>query len=617
MRAWKLKHASGEGIRAGWDIETVSWTRFILGSIYYKESKKYFRTRDPMQYARVLISTVDTGYSWYGGRYEDLWILSLLEREKIEYRVSKIFYVQSRIASCALETEFGAIVLKDPTLLIPATLKEASSILESPKLPPPIALGTMPKNETEWELLGIYCDRDAFDAIEVWDEMHLFAEVNGLAMGRTLASSSLLNAEKYGYPTSQYDDPYIAKIVKDAAYGGRVGPFIASAEKVYTYDLVGAYASAMNRAVFPLGPPILEPDIWEYFEEFCRGEGRDGVISCTVSVPDCYLPPLPVRFRGSLFFPWGEFSGTWVFSELQYAIENCGVSVLDVDYGVRFPSEGTPFGNMLELLDAIRNEVGRKTFRGKWIKRYGNSGYGATIQRLEQEDIFHKLDINNEKLICDPEIDCEGNCTGECYRKCCTWECTGFCGSVEELAPNWYTRRRVYVPPRANYQIGAIIAAKIRVEWHRKASENLDYLAYGDTDCVHLTREIDDSRGFGSWEFERPLLFPAYYASKSYIGWEPGEGWFIRQKGIPIKTAREFFDFWSGKAVDLSRGVYSLKMALRRRTDLFTRKHLTRRTKGAPDIRLGNRWYDPEQNDTRPPHITEIANLWKIGKHEE
>lgn len=47
-----------------------------------------------------------------------------------------------------------------------------------------------------------------------------------------------------------------------------------------------------------------------------------GMSDCTVTVPDCYVPPLPFRRGGRLLFPVGEFRGWFSHDELRLAIDH-------------------------------------------------------------------------------------------------------------------------------------------------------------------------------------------------------------------------------------------------------------------------------------------------------
>ena len=191
--------------------------------------------------------------------------------------------------------------------------------------------------------------------------------------------------------------------IRKAYYGGRAEIFrmkfapSPGHERAKLYDVNSMYPACMLEPM-PVGPGIVVegPEVTEAFV-YKNAKGKTGIVECDVYVPEnCYLPPLPVRYKGGkLMFPTGRFHGSWDTAELTL-LKEVGGRIEKVTKSIWF-EEACIFGGFVKEIYKYRNKDNPEWNAGMdWIaKILLNACYGKFGMREERERIV----IHPEEVI--------------------------------------------------------------------------------------------------------------------------------------------------------------------------------------------------------------------------
>lgn len=221
-----------------------------------------------------------------------------------------------------------------------------------------------------------YCIRDA--TITEQFMVRLQSEINALGGElRYTAGGSALDLWRRKFqpfviePTPEETLDWMQR----ANYGGRVEVFTrARVEGTIRYDdLNSLYPHVLASIPYPNPNTRVDrlPDLAD-----------QGILECTVEVPDSDLPTLPYRARlesgPKLIFPVGRFSGIWTTPELRDAVAH-GARIVKAIRGVKFLDSGLYFRPYVETLYPLRPRDGGP--RDLAIKLLLNALFGKFGQR--------------------------------------------------------------------------------------------------------------------------------------------------------------------------------------------------------------------------------------------
>lgn len=176
--------------------------------------------------------------------------------------------------------------------------------------------------------------------------------------------------------------------IRQSYFGGRTEVFKPMLQnKGFHYDVNSLYPSRF-KLPYPIGKP--EISVGEYaknkFEKWQKFKLGLGFVKARVFIPMQHIPPLPVRMS-KLVFPCGEVIGTWTYNELDYAIKECGVEVLEIYETIHFPKTFPIFANFVQVFykmkeDATKNKNEALRTLAKLIL---NVAYGYTGMRRDDK----------------------------------------------------------------------------------------------------------------------------------------------------------------------------------------------------------------------------------------
>lgn len=588
MKAPRLTAPAGSSLAvdAVWDIEAANWDQFVVGAVWDARTDDVSVYDDEDELATHLLSLPRGATAWAhaGGRYDVLWLLDWCRR-KTQVPEAQIRLSGSSVASLAIK---GGPVLRDSCRLIPMSLAVACAMFDGCALKQRLALPcvcghdcggycsislNMPTDQRA--ALRAYLEMDVLSLRDTLRALIAYADSHQLALSGTVAGTGWQTArERCGLENAEWSiEAY--KRARAGYYGGRCEVGQTRAARIARYDRKQAYPAALCKPV-PVGEPVLldkrtAPKAW--------ARGKPGVYFATVDVPEMLSPPLPVRFRERICYPWGRLVGSWSRNELQRA-EEVGATIQRLHGGIGWPREEALLTAHVHHCFALREAAPTAALK-EWLKFVANSLTGGFAQ--------------------DPEFDIVA--LGD-YADDPAWEPVG--------RYDWIWRRGVFaIPQRAHVHWAATLTADARVELHRQIVHAGDDWVYSDTDSCpatrKLTRNVGD--GLGEWAFEGEgrdwvCLAPKVYKFLGGTKKNPRHHRVAKAKGIP-DAAAAWPRIMSGARVTLDRGVDSLLVAARG-DKLFKRRD------GHRSVRPREGWCGArilEGERTRAPHVTDLENL--------
>jgi hypothetical protein len=629
------------------DIESSDWTNFSLGVCYRDGYAKHFWGRPPRgdeeplpgplrdpndadaagEGLDAMIDYLRTiGGTWWGhglGIYDGL---AILERARVRGIPCQIDRAAHRVTRIVM----GKLTLRDSYALWPVPIDDICGALgrKVPKLPWPCICGrdcgaycriAEKAAEGDEELLD-YCIADCRD---LFDGLHLlrdFTQKHRISLRGTLGQTAWHTARsEIGVPES--DMPWhLWRSARKADKGGRgaiVRPFVKD-RIVSHHDICNAYPGQLAKAELPVG------NVRELGGDQARlalGNCRPGLYTLTVHVPeDLFLPPLPFSHGGSVWFPVGEFSGTWTLPELACAFER-GVSILKVHSALIWEATAPIFGGLVRRWYDIRKAAGRKTPLGQWTGRCAKALTGVFAMKPDRQRVtMHPESIK----VCLRVGPCRNGCNGRC-------------GAYEQLDLDgqiWgipYQRLGGSSYP----QWSAYLRAATRVQWLEQAERYGEDLCFGNTDSLWtIGRRAPEplGDGLGEWEFQgawyglevRSLTCYAMREIPSGMvftidgeralnqgKYEPIPGK-LHVRGIPHATEED----WKRGAGVIDRGVVTFGRAMKTTRGLFSKK---KRTWSLPESEGRQIWGDRKMSSggfTVPLHAMEVRELVELARRK-
>ena len=265
----------------------------------------------------------------------------------------------------------------------------------------------------------IYLKYLGYDVISLYEVIQKLIEISGIPEDKFVKRISTASLSRYifknGWKETQFKNPFESKtdyeiltkynyrynleveeFLRLAYCGGRTEVFkIKLDSKAKHYDINSLYPSRML-GEFPVGKPIYKNNgriAKHYFERWRQDKIGIGFLYCDVYIPKQHIPPLPVKM-GKLTFPCGHVSGVWNFEELEYAINECGVKILNYHEVVFYEKTYPVFERFIKTMIKIKDE-GTLT-KNDALRTFGklimNVGYGYTGMRRDDKTSLLSID---------------------------------------------------------------------------------------------------------------------------------------------------------------------------------------------------------------------------------
>lgn len=322
-----------------------------------------------------------------------------------------------------------------------------------------------------------YCQRDAeivYQSVQMLQEL-----VNSLGgeLRMTIASTAmdLYRRAYHKWPWPVVDEA-VNEIARPAYFGGRVENYaIGRVEHVNAYDITSLYPAVQSTARFPhpghlekIADPKTTCSPW-------RGEG---VANVDLEVRDEFVPPLPYRMTGRLFFPVGGMTGTWTLEELRRAAD-LGAKVKKIHWVLRSTVTFNPFRQFVEQLFGLR-------------LRYLQEGERqANVLKLLLNSLYGRWGLNPAHGL--QQIKRIGHDTDMAQlRGYQTVACGDHLVAIGALPAQRY-------PDYVNVLFAAQITSCARVHLLGELMAQDERLVYCDTDSILTTGQIPVGEGLGDW----------------------------------------------------------------------------------------------------------------------
>lgn len=377
------------------------------------------------------------------------------------------------------------------------------------------------------------CRADCALVLELLEEAEKFLIQYGGSLKLTAASSALsvMKANSEMVDISKSD--YVNEWCRGAYYGGRVEIFRHKPDRAIAYwDVNSSYPWSLSGKMpghpfkFKLGHLDLE-----------SSRAEMAIVEATVSVPECYVPPLPFRTEeGGLYFPTGTFRGKWTAEELRFAME-CGTRIVRVHAYQAF-NVVSPFAKFVTEIYA--EKAGSLGAKQQMCKLLLNSSYGKLGERPEKSTLKIMSELEGVNLIAQMRP------------------------NVRPLGANGDTRffavDAKYWSKHTHYAQAATVTSRSRILLCRHFM-NAEYLCYGDTDSIHASFESQSQFVTGSdlglLKLEASAMKARYYAPKIYRLDFSDKDPVFHAKGFPLgkkgKQQKKFETLVSGKAIEAGR----------------------------------------------------------------
>lgn len=263
----------------------------------------------------------------------------------------------------------------------------------------------------------VYLKYLGFDVISLYEIIEILLEVSGVPLEQFVKKISTASLSRYifktGYKGKLFQNPFNNKtdyemlcsykwhfdleteeFIRCSYCGGRTEVFKPELlNGGFHFDVNSLYPFVMLKE-FPVGKPKMYSNAIvakEFFENWLVEHNGLGFVSCSVYIPEQHIPPLPVKM-GKLVFPTGYVYGTFTFTELEYAMKNCGVQIVEYREVCHFERTYPVFTNFIETMYKIKEEgteTGNEALRtfGKLLMNVGYGYTGMTRDKTKLESI--------------------------------------------------------------------------------------------------------------------------------------------------------------------------------------------------------------------------------------
>jgi len=363
-----------------------------------------------------------------------------------------------------------------------------------------------------------YCMRDAEIVQRAVEALQEEALSIGGELKPTIAGISMdvfrRRFHRWPYPALDEAQNLAAR---PAFYGGRVENFaVGQVPHVNMYDANSLYPAVQAGGRFPHPSHLC-------YEDQPRPDGGywkwQGIAEVTVTAPPSFIPPLPYRHLGRLFFPTGRMRGAWPLSELRAARER-GAVIESVEWVVGTDVTFNPFEDFVETLYARRQGyLAEGNARHALLKLILNSLYGRF--GLNPDHALYRL----IRLPQTPDW--------SALRGYTTSEWNDEVVAYGEM-PSWG------MPSYVNVLFAAQIASDARLRLTSALLGEGERAIYCDTDSLLTTGALPVGEGLGEWRQQMSDGTADIIGLKEYSLHNEVMGDRYVAKGVPSRAMKEY-----------------------------------------------------------------------------
>ena len=472
------------------DIESASWTKFLVIGAYDGETFTYYRR---LRKFLAYLFTQDEDlvcFAHFGGIFDFMFLLQEIFQVP-GLRVENIIPRGSGILCFDVIDDASGITVtfSDSSAFLPFGL---DSLCKNFKVEHPKMKLDHEKTTRLTRKIVNYLRHDCMGLFEVIERYREWDLIKKSGPKSTMASQAMqvlrLFLKDPIYGLGDQADAF----VRGSYFGGRTEIFrplfISSetAELIRCWDVNSLYPTVMRENSFPnkfLG-----------FTEFYDPKAM-GFFDATVEVPESmYCPPLGIVHEGKFIFPTGTFSGRWSTIELEYA-RSLGVKILKTGKGAVFASGGKIFSNFVDELYKIRKEA----------KKNGDT-VSDILAKLLMNSCYGRFGLNKDRENLIPD-------TGQLGVKESTIDIHLPNGKVMQLMKEAKRLDESF----SNVAVAAWVTSLSRIYMHKIYSGILDSLYYTDTDSLFTPEVFENSEELGGLKLEYAAREACFLLPKTYL----------------------------------------------------------------------------------------------------
>jgi hypothetical protein len=328
--------------------------------------------------------------------------------------------------------------------------------------------------EADTSDLLVYNHQDCYILWHAIDQFQKTILEMGGQLQMTLASTAMFLFRRRFLTHDIEIPPHVNEAARQAYYSSRVEVFQSHCEEGYYYDINSSFPYAMT---FPCPGQYLGSQ-----RTLPRRPDVIYIADVEVKVPDSYLPPLPYRVNGRVFFPVGSWR-TWMTQiDLELLLENGG-ELLKVHEAMGFE----PFHDLkayaekfYELRKKSTNDFEKIT--GKLLM---NSLYGKFGESAEKQQMHLNPTATKEWELREKEAS----------------------GQAEMIFPGAWLEDNIVEVPHMHVPIGAHITSLARRTLFNFL-KGCEEVYYSDTDSVVTTTKLPTSKDLGGLKLEYIIVPP-------------------------------------------------------------------------------------------------------------
>lgn len=494
------------------DIETASWTKFVVGGVYDGIKIKFHKTVESL--IDDCLEREGDCFAHFGGRFDFLFFIREALRNS-KYEISNLVPRGSGILSFDLSDDTRTVTFRDSSALLPFSLRRLTESFRVDHKKQEIDYSKI--SEITSELLE-YLKYDLKGLYEVLEKFYSWPLIEKAGRSVTLAGQairvwrSMLPYDRIHSLSKTMDSK-----IRPSYFGGRVEifkPLYRGRKPLFCFDINSLYPYCMRSFDFPTD---FKAKVFQY------KEGDLGFYECEVEMPKIKIPPLGAIHpkSGKLVFPVGKFNGMYTSAEIEYA-KTFGAKI-KIRKGYLFKNGGPIFREFVDTLYTIRKSSRTDSVDSTIAKLLLNSCYGRTGIRSEKENIV----FDDGSLGLRPLRELQ---VGEKTYRLMTKE--------------------IEIETFSHVGIASFVTSYGRITTHKKIMEAPNEIYYTDTDSLYTTHEYPTGEGLGELKCESKTYSACFLLPKTYIA-----GKKVAMKGFDKKKISHFTqeDFEACLEGDLKR----------------------------------------------------------------
>jgi hypothetical protein len=499
-----------------WDLEwNPADLTLRLAGLYDGKHYRGFLQLD--QFLRFVLRPCYSGaffFAHYGGRFDGVFLLFALrqmsDRLSVQYMTAGSSAVVIKVSDGRHTWHFC-----DSQFLFKESLRVMGKSIGLEKLDCPF--------DAPLSQLREYNERDCTILYLVLDRAAKSMSDLGSALSYTIASTGMqLFRRRY----LSGDIPTSSILNRDLRASGA---YVASrVEPILPYSPRGSHWDINSSFPYSMLNPLPGRHIRTNFDlgEMCIAKVR-------VSVPhDTYLPPLPVKVSGAVYFPTGTWDGWYTTIDIARLYQSGGrvERVYEAHHFEPFRDFAAFVTDIYRLRQAV---IGKDEFLSLWFKKLMNSVYGKTSERPDKQRLVMLRDGQSPACYHGGEHDSPDGPT-----------CIEYAGF-----PGMYRVRDSREPEHGHLPIAIWTTSNSRailLDYGEQAKR----LAYWDTDGFFGEYAGSSSKSLGALKHEYDYTEGLFVRPKLYSVLKEDGSEVVKAKGFPRMTRPEFIGVAKGGSVE-------------------------------------------------------------------